>query len=63
MSGALRCQNCGDVIGVYEPMTVVADGQARDTSRAAEPDISRGVDECYHRACYTHSHGEDPDFT
>jgi hypothetical protein len=38
MNGTLRCQDCEDVIGVYEPMIVLIDGQARSTSRAAEKD-------------------------
>jgi hypothetical protein len=58
MDRTLRCHQCRDVIGVYEPMIVLADGQARNTSRAAEPDDREPVGECYHRACFTQVHGE-----
>jgi len=60
MINTLRCRHCEDVIGVYEPMIVLSDGQARNTSRAAEPD-ERGLGgECYHHACYTQAHGQNP---
>jgi hypothetical protein len=36
------------------------DGQARNTSRAAEKDTAPPVGECYHHACYTQAHGQDP---
>jgi hypothetical protein len=58
MDRTLRCHQCGDVIGVYEPMIVLTDGQARNTSRAAKKDTARPVGECYHHACYTQVHGE-----
>ncbi len=58
MDRTLRCHQCGDVIGVYEPMIVLADGQARNTSRATEQDNREPVGECYHRACFTRVHGE-----
>jgi hypothetical protein len=60
MDRTLRCHHCQDVIGVYEPMIVLADGQARGTSRAAEQDNGPPVGECYHHACYTQVHGQDP---
>lgn len=51
MSQALRCDHCGDVIGVYEPLVRVLDGRAYESSRALEPACpTRG--EHYHRACY-----------
>jgi hypothetical protein len=59
MDRTVRCHHCEDVIGVYEPMIVLADGQARSTSRAAEPDHGEPVGECYHRACYTQVHGQN----
>lgn len=59
MKRTLRCRDCDDVIGVYEPMVVVTDGEARNTSRAAE-EHPGGLDECYHHACYLQGHGEDP---
>lgn len=58
MDRTLRCHHCEDVIGVYEPMIVLTDGQARNTSRAAVKDIEDLVGECYHHACYTQAHGE-----
>ncbi len=47
-----RCKRCGDVIGVYEPLTVCAERLARVTSRAAEPDMKASGGTHYHRACY-----------
>jgi len=53
MEMALRCVHCEDVIGVYEPMIVLDNGQARATSKAAEQEGSRSLaGECYHAACY-----------
>ncbi len=50
----MRCQQCGDVIGVYEPLVMLADGHPRETSRALElgnPEHrTDGV--CYHSSCY-----------
>jgi hypothetical protein len=59
----LRCRRCGDVIGVYEPLLVVLDGQATLTSRAADPDVAaRGTH--FHRECYPLSlDGDDPQST
>jgi hypothetical protein len=52
MSPPLRCDHCGDVIGVYEPLVRLLDGRAYESSRAVEPDASdRGANN-YHRACY-----------
>ena len=45
------CAQCGDVIGVYEPMVMLTGSEALQTSYAAQPDLlphSR----YYHRACY-----------
>lgn len=50
---ALRCEHCGDLIGVYEPLVVCIKGVARTTSRAAEPDLEAAGATHYHRACYT----------
>jgi hypothetical protein len=52
MSKALRCRRCDEVIGAYEPLVVLVDGQARETSRAAEPDLQGSAGECYHGACF-----------
>jgi hypothetical protein len=60
MDRPLRCHHCDDVIGAYEPMIVLTDGQARDTSRAAEQDAGGAVGECYHHACYRQAYGEEP---
>jgi hypothetical protein len=56
MPGIPTCRRCGDVIGAYEPMVVLADGLARSTSRAAEPKGERLIGECYHAACYEQAH-------
>lgn len=46
------CEECGDVIGVYEPL-VVHDGQdARTTSRAAEPHLLVDQGTYHHRECH-----------
>ena len=47
-----RCERCGDVIGVYDPLVHVAGETARRTSRAAEPDIADVPGRIYHDACY-----------
>lgn len=52
MAQRLICDHCTDVIGVYEPVVVVIDGEVRETSRAAEPTIGTEAAERYHRACY-----------
>jgi len=50
------------VIGVYEPLVVVDDGEAREGSRAAEPELCAERAEhhhrsYYHRSCYM-EHGQ-----
>ncbi len=60
MERSLKCRHCGDVIGAYEPMIVVCDGQARSTSRSAERESGPGARECYHRACYARAQNEAP---
>jgi hypothetical protein len=51
---SLRCAHCRDVIGVYEPITVVLpDGTARSSSRLLlddEPATGRVFHERCHRA-------------
>ena len=47
-----RCEWCGDVIGVYDPLVHVAGETVRRTSRAAEPDIADVAGRIYHDACY-----------
>jgi hypothetical protein len=48
-----RCEHCAGVIGVYEPMVFVLDGEGHETSRAAIKDnhVSERA-RLYHRACY-----------
>ncbi len=49
----VSCAHCGDVIGVYEPMVVVIDGQAQETSQAAISELTEVAGAIYyHRACY-----------
>ena len=60
MDTAPRCRHCDDVIGMYEPMIVLADGLARRTSRASEQETGGHSGECYHHACYLNAHGEAP---
>jgi hypothetical protein len=49
----LVCEQCARVIGVYERMVEVADGLARETARAAEPDLSRNPRGSYfHASCF-----------
>jgi hypothetical protein len=48
----VRCQQCGDLIGVYEPV-IVRDGDAiRETSRIAEPSFELAIGEPFHRNCF-----------
>jgi hypothetical protein len=48
----VRCRDCGEVIGVYEPLVVVEDGEPRSTSFAAEPSLGQHASRRYHRACF-----------
>jgi hypothetical protein len=49
----LRCEHCREVIGVYERLVQVRDGVARETSRAAEPDLSPHPGSShYHADCF-----------
>lgn len=54
------CDHCSGIIGVYEPVIVVTDGDARETSRAAEPRIAAEAHERYHRSCYLERVGPAP---
>ena len=47
-----RCLKCDEPIGVYEPMMVLVDGGARETSRAREPLVLESADSCFHRDCF-----------
>ncbi len=55
MQQPMICARCGDVIGVYEPVVLLADGQQRTTSAAAEPRIGDELGERFHRACCAQS--------
>jgi hypothetical protein len=46
------CRNCGEVIGVYEPLVVRDGSGTRTTSRAAEPELRASAAAYYHRDCY-----------
>jgi hypothetical protein len=47
-----RCHDCGQIIGVYEPIVAYDGSGARTTSRAAEPDLRASAAAYYHRSCY-----------
>jgi hypothetical protein len=57
MSQVLHCDDCGDVIGVYEPLVAIVDGHARELSRAAEPSAAGHATQRFHRACYERRNG------
>jgi hypothetical protein len=60
MGQALRCPHCGDAIGVYEPLVVLAGERARETSMAAEPELYKlpaPPRETYHRSCWVAARG------
>jgi hypothetical protein len=60
MRELLHCIGCGEVIGVYEPVILLADGRARETSRAAEPNLSAAPGKPFHAACYVRAqHGTE----
>jgi hypothetical protein len=52
MREPLHCHDCGEVIGVYEPLVTLVDGHARELSRAADPHVTARDGECLHRACF-----------
>jgi hypothetical protein len=43
------------VIGIYEPLVLLTATGGRETSLAAEPELSDAPSPVYHRACTTHS--------
>jgi hypothetical protein len=54
----LTCEECGGVIGMYEPMVVRVGEDVRETSAAAEPNVAELTGERFHRACFApHGHG------
>ncbi len=48
----LRCDRCGQIIGVYEPVMLLNDAPARQTSLAAEPALRSHPGKRYHQGCY-----------
>jgi hypothetical protein len=48
----MRCLRCGDVIGHYEPLVLVAQGQEHLTSAAADPQIAEQRGALFHHACF-----------
>jgi len=54
-----RCQQCDEIIGVYEPLVMARDGVPHTTSIAAEPHLFPAVEVCYHGACYEHRASSD----
>ena len=55
MDHPMKCEHCGDVIGVYEPLVLLNDGCVRTTSAAAEPHLGEMPGVLFHSACYTQS--------
>jgi hypothetical protein len=51
----LRCRDCGERIGLYEPLVALVEGQAQETSRTADPRIAE-THACYHRSCFERVH-------
>jgi hypothetical protein len=55
----LHCHQCGDLIGVYEPLITFDRGEVCETSRAAgETSILSPEAHRYHRACFETTHGQ-----
>jgi hypothetical protein len=55
-----KCRHCRDVIGVYEPMIVLLDGEALLTSRAvADRNIPHDAHR-YHETCFALVEAADP---
>jgi len=48
----MRCVRCGDVIGHYEPLMLIAQNEEQLTSAAADPQIAERPGALFHRACY-----------
>jgi hypothetical protein len=49
---AVRCDECGDVIGVYEPATVLVGERPQHTSLAADAALVGAADRRFHRGCF-----------
>jgi hypothetical protein len=52
MGDRLNCSYCSEVIGIYEPMITLSEGDVRETSLAVDPNGGVRANHCYHRACY-----------
>jgi hypothetical protein len=48
----IHCRHCGDVIGVYEPLIVIVEGEAVQTSRAAAQGELALAGPYYHALCF-----------
>jgi hypothetical protein len=48
----LVCDRCHGVIGVYEPLVTIVDGEPCRTSLAADPDLTRNDGPSYHLKCF-----------
>jgi hypothetical protein len=53
-----KCHQCGEVIGVYEPLVILVEGRPLETSRAREPQAGSLGERCYHRTCLQERSGE-----
>ena len=60
-SEQLLCHKCNEVIGVYEPLIMLLDGQVVETSRANTDGTrhQRGIS--YHGSCFALGNGGDSD--
>jgi hypothetical protein len=52
-----RCRHCGDVIGVYEPVIVLVDGDPLSASRAVVHGTLRGAP-CFHETCFSRARAQ-----
>ncbi len=53
----MHCQHCGGRIGVYEPLVLVADGEVRESSAAAESGIASREGQRFHSDCWRQTCG------
>ena len=52
MGESVHCDECGEVIGIYEPLVTLVHGRPHETSRAAGSNPASDGAACYHRACF-----------
>jgi hypothetical protein len=50
--GPLRCDRCRDVIGAYEPVVALLEGNPVRVSRAAAEDRQLAGGPCFHEGCF-----------